>query len=109
MITFLFNSETVMAASTAGDGDGDSGQRFESILIAPGKMKYMNPNFHKVQAKVISFTDFKLCTVGHRWCCQSVVEMLWPQWFACDVITVVCRWCGQSGSQVGRPLCSQVL
>lgn len=55
-----------MAASNAGDGDGDAGQRFESILIAPGKMKYMNPNFHKVQAKVNS------CFM----CCVS--QMVWP-------------------------------
>lgn len=61
------NWETGMAASNAGDGDGDAGQRFESILIAPGKMKYMNPNFHKVQAKV---NGCFMCCVCHRWCGQ---------------------------------------
>jgi hypothetical protein len=35
-----------------GDAGGDLANRFECITIAPGKMKYMNPNFSKISAKV---------------------------------------------------------
>lgn len=41
-----------MASKVSGEGDGQDTARFEIIQISPGKIKYMNPKFSKIQAKV---------------------------------------------------------
>ncbi|KAL8622083.1 hypothetical protein ACOMHN_056568 [Nucella lapillus] len=54
-----------MASSGAGEAEVDVGQRLECIVIAPGKLKYMNPNFSKVQAKMYDYKcDIKLQVQG---------------------------------------------
>ncbi|XP_076469300.1 kelch-like protein 36 [Babylonia areolata] len=52
--------------ATSGTGDGaEVGQRFECIVIEPGKLKYMNPNFNKVQGKMYDYKcDIKLTVQG---------------------------------------------
>ncbi|KAK7102315.1 hypothetical protein V1264_020552 [Littorina saxatilis] len=56
-----------MATSGPAEGDAveDEPARFESIQIAPGRMKYMKPNFNKVSAKMYDYKcDIKLTVSG---------------------------------------------